>query len=322
MTLKENCSNNSYENRNERAELEKYNKKVTGASQTKYFCVFRAGKKYKNLGMIKGFEKHMERDILVPNADPQMSKYNKVIIGNGNVTDIVREYIKDVPKIRINGNIARDLVLTTGHDFFKNMAPQERDEWIQHNINFLKENFGENCVYACVHMDETTPHIHALIVPKFYNEEKKIFQMRSNIYFDGIQKMQNWQTQYANYMSSKFSNLIRGIKGSKAKHVDIRTYYNLLSKKFDVMDGRQIESIAKRNFLLEKRTKALEFTLAKMNENGDTEKMLKKLDKLEKNNKEYKEITKAIIKKYGLKEKEIFELIDKVQGSNKKEREK
>lgn len=322
MTLKENYSNNNDENRNERAELEKYNKKVTGAAQTKYFCVFRAGKKYKNLGMIKGFEKHMQRDILVPNADPEMKKYNKVIIGNGNVTEIVREYIKDVPKIRTNGNIARDLVLTTGHDFFKNMAPQERDEWIQHNINFLKEQFGDNCVYACVHMDEHTPHIHSIVVPKFYNEEKKVFQLRSNVYFDGIQKMQNWQTQYANYMSSKFSNLMRGVRGSKAKHVDIRTYYNLLTKKFDVIDGRQIEAIAKRNFLLEKRTKALEFTLAKMNENGDTENLLKKLDKVEKNNKEYKEITKAIIKKYGLKEKEIFELIDKVQGSNKKEREK
>jgi hypothetical protein len=150
-----------------------------------------------------------------------------------------------------------------------------------------------------------------------------VYQLRSNLYFDGIEKMQNWQTQYANYMNSKFNNLMRGIKGSKARHVDIRTYYNLLSKKFDVMDGRQIESIAKRNFLLEKRTKALEFTLRKMNENGDTEKLLKKLKQENKKSEVYKKTINEIMKKYGLKQEAIEELVDKVQhSSNKKERER
>lgn len=303
-------------------ELERYNKKVFGAKGDKYFCVFRVGKKFKNIGQIKAFELHMERDMIVPNADSELSKYNKTIIGNSNVTEIVREYIKDVPKIRSNCNIARDLVLTTSHDFFKNLPPQEREKWIQENIKWLKDNFGDNCVYACVHMDETTPHIHSLIVPRFFNEEKKRYELRSNVYFDGIQKMQNWQTQYANYMNSKFDNLIRGVKGSKARHVDIKTYYNLLTKKLDIQDDRQVLAYAKYGFLMQRRMKALERTLKLMEENGDSEKLLKKLDSADKKTEIYRKTIKEITKKYGLKEKEIYELVDKVQSSNKKEREK
>lgn len=301
---------------------EEFNKKVTGASQQRYFCVFRVGKKIKSMNQVMQFEKHMERDMEVPNANPEYTKYNRIIIGDSNVAKNVQEYIYGI-KLRSNANIGVDLVLTGGHGFFTAMMPQEREEWIQENIKFLKDNFGDNCVYACIHFDETTPHIHTLIIPRFYDEQKKRYELRSNIYFDGIQKMQNWQTQYANYMNSKFSNLMRGIKGSKAKHTDIKTYYSIITKKLDVMDSRSIEAYAKRNYLIEKRVKSLEFTLTRMNKNGDTDKLLKKVNKLENNNKIYKDTIKEISKKYGIKEKEILELVDKVQGkNNKNEREK
>lgn len=293
-----------------------YNKKVTGASQTRYFCVFRVGKKIKNLNQVEMFEKHMEREMNVFNADPNHRDKNRILIGDKNVYENVKKYIYGI-KIRSNANLGVDLVLSAGNGFYYNLPKEEQEIWIQENIKFLKENFGDNCVYAVIHMDETTPHIHALIVPKFWNEEKKRYELRSNLYFDGTEKMRNWQDKYAHYMNKKFNNLMRGIRGSKAKHMDIKTYYNLINKKLDIMDGNQIQAYAKRNFLLEKRLKTLEYTLTRMNENGDTEKLLKKVNKLEKNNKVYKDTIKAISKKYGIKEKEILELVDKVQSKEK-----
>lgn len=304
----------------------KYNKKVIGASRDRYFCVFRVGKKIKDLGQVQSFEKHMQREMNVINADPSQKDKNKILIGDGNVYENVKEYIYGI-KIRSNANIAVDLVLSAGNGFYYGMPPQEQEQWIQENIKFIKDNFGDNCLYACLHMDETTPHIHVLIVPRFWDEEKKRYKLQSNKLFDGIEKMRGWQDKYANHMNSKFNNLMRGIRGSKANHIDIQTYYSLITNKLDVSNGKQVLAYAQKNYLIEKRVKALEYTLARMTENGDKEELLKKLDKTQKNNKIYKETIKAITKKYGLKKEDILELVDKVQGkeeskSSNKERQR
>ncbi|WP_252231354.1 MULTISPECIES: MobV family relaxase [unclassified Clostridium] len=302
--------------------LEKYNKKVTGARTDKYFCVFRVGKKMKDLGQVQAFEKHMEREMEVYNADPTKKDKNRILIGNKNITENVKRYIYGI-KIRSNANIAVDLVLTAGNGFYSSLPVQEKEIWIQENIKFLKENFEDNCIYATLHMDETTPHLHALIVPKFWNEKKKRHELSSNKYFDGIEKMGSWQDKYSEHMNKRFNNLIRGVRGSKAKHMDIKTYYSLITKKLDLMNDRQVLAYAQRNYLLEKRLKALEYTLMEIEQNEDTKELLKKLDKLDKNNKVYKETIKTITKKYGLKEKDILDIVVNIQNKdNKKERER
>ncbi len=302
--------------------LEKYNKKVSGARANVYFCVFRVGKKIKDLGQVEAFQKHMEREMDVVNADPRQKDKNRVLIGNNNIVENVKNHVYGI-KIRSNANIATDLVLTTGNGFYNSLPAQEKEEWVKENINFLNEHFGENCLYATLHMDETTPHIHALIVPRFYNNEKNRYELSSNKYFDGIEKMRTWQDKYSNHMNKKFSNLIRGIRGSKAKHMDIKTYYSLITKKLDLMDDRQVLAYAQRNYLLEKRLKALEYTLIEIEKNEDTNDLVEKINKLDKNNKVYKETIRAITKKYGLKEKDILDIVSKIENkNNKKERER
>lgn len=306
---------------NSNVNLDKYNKHAGDYSQ-KYFCVFRVGKKIKNMEQLCMFEKHMERDMEVPNANPELSKYNRILIGSKNIQSDVRDYIYGI-KLRSNANIGVDLVLTTGKDFFKDMNEEAKEQWIQENIKFLKDNFGDNCRYACLHLDETTPHIHALIVPRFFNQEKNKYELRSNLYFDGKDKMRDWQDKYAQRMSGRFNNLIRGIRGSKAKHMDIKTYYSLLNKKLDIKDNSQVVAYAKSNYLLEKRIKELEETVQAMSGNQDAVKLINKIEKLDKNNKTYKEVIKSLCKTYKISEKEIFAIIDKVQGkNNKNEREK
>lgn len=302
-------------------DLDKYNKHVGNSIEQRYFCVFRVGKKIKNLNRIYMFESHMNREMEVVNADPKRKRKNKILIGDKNIYENVKKYIYGI-KVRSNANLAVDLVLSAGNGFYYSLPKEEQEIWIQENIRFLKNNFGDNCIYAVLHMDETTPHIHALIVPRFFNKEKNRYELSSNKYFDGIEKMRDWQDKYAEHMGNKFNNLIRGIRGSKARHMDIQTYYSFLTKKFDVMNGNKIEVYAKRNFLLEKRLKSLEYTLSRMNENGDTEELLKKVNKLQKNNKIYKETIKVISKKYRIGEKEILELVDKVQEKGDKQNER
>ncbi|KHD14957.1 MobV family relaxase [Clostridium butyricum] len=321
LECKDSANKNYVHEESSNINLDKYNKHVGDYSQ-KYFCVFRIGKKIKYMEQVCMFEKHMERDMEVPNADPELSKYNRILIGSKNIQSDVREYIYGI-KLRINANIGVDLVLTTGKDFFKNMNEEDKEQWIQENIKFLKENFGGNCIYACLHLDETTPHIHALIVPRFWNQEKNRYELKSNLYFDGIDKMRDWQDKYAKNMKCKFNNLIRGVRGSKANHIDIKTYYSLLNQKLNIKDHSQVVAYAKGNYLLEKRIKALEKTIEAMSANQNTVKLINKIEKLDKNNKIYKEVIKSLCKTYKISEKEVYAIIEKIEGkSNKNEREK
>lgn len=40
------------------------------------------------------------------------------------------------------------------------------DNWIDANLKWLRDTFGEDNLVSCVlHMDEKTPHLHATVVP-------------------------------------------------------------------------------------------------------------------------------------------------------------
>lgn len=152
---------------------EKYNKRYSAYTGKMYFTVFRVGDKFKNkqvtyttknikdtitIDGIKGFEKHNNRTCKVENCDPEKTKLNKILIGDENVSKIVDEYLKGV-KLRDNSVIARELVLSGGNGFYKRMTKLQQQTWLNNNIKFLEDNFGANCVYAILHMDETTPHL-------------------------------------------------------------------------------------------------------------------------------------------------------------------
>ncbi|KAA6325786.1 hypothetical protein EZS27_025042 [termite gut metagenome] len=48
------------------------------------------------------------------------------------------------------------------------------DEWCQDNVDWLKKTYGvKNVVTTTLHMDGTTPHIHASVVPIVQGERRQ-----------------------------------------------------------------------------------------------------------------------------------------------------
>ena len=43
--------------------------------------------------------------------------------------------------------------------------PDRLEAWTKASTDWLRQEFGDDCVHAALHLDETTPHIHALVVP-------------------------------------------------------------------------------------------------------------------------------------------------------------
>ena len=69
-----------------------------------------------------------------------------------------------------------------------------------------------------MHLDETTPHIHAVVFP-----ENAKGRLCAKDWLGGADKLSAMQDSYARSMEGL--KLERGVKGSKARHMDIRQWY-------------------------------------------------------------------------------------------------
>lgn len=313
---------------------DKYLKKKANrrySSDARFFTVFRVGEKFKNdpnadsisIDGLAKFERHNNRKGKVPNADPKKKHLNQIIIGNENVEEIVKMYLEGV-KIRDNSVIAREIILSAGNGFWERLSDTDRQRWIDTNMKFLKDNFGDNCVYAVLHMDETTPHIHALIVPVFYNEKRKIATLNNSYYFGDKEKLSAWQDKYTDALTENFQNIFkRGIRGSKATHVDLKTYYALIKENLNELNADVILANAKENFINKKKIEELHDTLEdKEEELKLAEEIVKKNKELKEDKKLYEYVIRNLATKYNIPEVEVYKIIKNKDKSKNIERER
>ena len=139
--------------------------------------------------------------------------FNKMKLGEAIDLRIKTAYTgkKAIRKDAVKG---MSIVLTGSHDEMKKIASdgKTRNAWLNANIKFVKEEFGEdNVVRFTLHMDEKTPHIHAVIVPLTKDGRLSAKELMG----DKI-AMSERQTRYADQMQP--FGLERGVVGSKAIH--------------------------------------------------------------------------------------------------------
>lgn len=59
-----------------------------------------------------------------------------------------------------------DGIITSDSEFFANKSQAEKDKFFKDSLNFLENEYGkDNMLYASVHYDEKTPHMHFGFVP-------------------------------------------------------------------------------------------------------------------------------------------------------------
>lgn len=294
------------------------------------YAIFRISeRKYKTIAQIRHYQNHSERLVDTPNAD--ISVKNEMLVGSSDIVGDVKRYIHGI-KVRKNGVLARDLLLTASPSFFNNITELERRKWVDLNLKWLKDNFGDNCVYATLHKDEKTWHISALVVPKFYNEKKGTYALQNYKYFDGIEKLRGWQDNYALSMQEVFKSLNRGVKFSKAKHIEIRHYYAMINAKLSEDDINQVCAKARSSELLGKQVKELQGTLKayqKYSENTRNEKdmllkingaLLKSLEEMKKDKAVYTKTIKALSEIYKIPQSAVIKVITHVETKLSDER--
>ena len=209
------------------------------------FAILRISK-LKTAGNIGGLNAHLNRTMKVPNADPDLTNQNHRIIGTENLNADVQDRIKEAGITpRKNGVLAIEHLITTSPEFFNGLTKKKVEDgkyvlqgsketiqkyydFANNSVKWLKDRYGtENVVNVTVHMDEKTPHLHAIVVPIDGKGRLNAAEFLGN-----REKMRNMQDTFAEVL--KPLGLQRGISGSKAEHVAIKQYYEFLNKANEV----------------------------------------------------------------------------------------
>ncbi|MCC5659116.1 plasmid recombination protein [Nostoc sp. XA010] len=185
-------------------------------------------------GNLAGSASHTSRERETPNAD--LSVENIRFIGSNDpesrLEDLVMAKINEVSqhrKIRTDGVYCVEMLLSASPSYFRASCPtlagyyeqNKLDVWLEATHQWLSEEYGSRIVRAELHLDEVTPHVHAYFVP--VDDDG---QLRCKHFFGGRQKIQAFQDSY--YQTMRLIGLERGLKGSQAKHEDIKDFYRIV----------------------------------------------------------------------------------------------
>ena len=209
-------------------------------------------------GSDSGMSCHIERKdakgkTYVPdNADAKRTHLNRELIkfpqGVANRTEAIQYRIDHAGlhrKVGKNQTKAIRIILTGTHEQMMKLQREGKlDRWIEANIRWLKDTFGEENLVSCVlHMDEKTPHLHATIIPIVTTERKRKEREGNKKYAtksgprlsaDDVMargKLFQYQNTYAIAMNP--FGLQRGVVGSTARHKTNGQYYREQMLKYE-----------------------------------------------------------------------------------------
>jgi Plasmid recombination enzyme/Protein of unknown function (DUF3991) len=188
------------------------------------YCICRISK-LKSGGAITSSIDHVERKRDTPNANPSMVNEKFISTSSEKLVEQVYNRIGD-QTIRTNGVLCVEILLTASPEYFRpgdmtkagQWDGQQLDSWKEANKNWLTEKFGDKLVRAELHLDESTPHIHAYLVPLDENGK-----LNCKGLFGDRQKLSKFQDSYGKAMEPL--GLDRGVKGSRARHTEVKEYY-------------------------------------------------------------------------------------------------
>ena len=210
------------------------------------------------------------------NADPTLSGLNV------NYTDLtqgmrVEEYIDqqlyklremgvEMKKIRKDARGTIEVILRANNVLLKNGIPPadfDMDGWAKTSYEFVDEMFNppnheihfkgldgkqktekiQNIYHAALHLDESNPHIHFLIMP--IDEHGHL----NSKHYIGYDKFKTYQTQY--YEAAKEYGLDRGVKGTPGRAKSIQQYHAYIEdvmaqKAPEIKPGETIEEYKER----------------------------------------------------------------------------
>lgn len=178
---------------------------------------------------IKGIQFHNQREKeseTNPDIDKANSHLNYDLINGQKQIDYTEKINKVIDdnvtagkKIRKDAVRLSEFLITSDKEFFDKISPNEQKRYFKTAHEFLADRYGEkNLIYATVHYDEKTPHMHVGFVP--VTEDGRL---SAKDFFGQKKQLVSLQDDFNNYLKQNDFDLERGVSSSR-KHVETAKY--------------------------------------------------------------------------------------------------
>ncbi|WP_430786996.1 MobV family relaxase [Virgibacillus flavescens] len=131
--------------------------------------------KVKNSTASKGIQKHNQRENEKygnKDIDHDRTHLNYDLINDENIEyknrmeEVIAEGYNGQRKVRSDAIKHVDGIITSDKAFFDSLPADVQNQYFKDSLEFVKKEYGEkNLLYATVHLDEKTPHMHFGFVP-------------------------------------------------------------------------------------------------------------------------------------------------------------
>ena len=223
-----------------------------------------------NKGQMYGLDVHIERKTQNHSnreIDPARSHLNyelKPEYQNTSYTKAVNRRLAEgylgVKALRKDAVVACSFIVSSDSDFFAKLTPEQEKAYFQTAYDYIAQKYGEkNIISAKVHKDETTPHMHLVLVPLTQDGRLSAKEL-----FDR-QALLDLQAEIPKRLKAQGFKIERGTSSSK-KHLTTAEYKKMkiesqvpnekinpqdlvpktLSKRFLLKDVENIEQVADR----------------------------------------------------------------------------
>lgn len=214
----------------------------------KHFAILRH-KKIKNGRHLVSAGLHNVRGVQTDNADKDATP-PVVLIGSAKPHRDVRDQLhaREITKIRKGGNVAVEMLMAASPEWWadkgwvagRQLEDQTEElqttlaEWTKLNTAYLRQRSGDRVASLVLHLDESTPHLQALVLPVERRARKGTddfkWKLDAEIEMGSPGRLIQRQTEYAKAMAPL--GLVRGEQGAEIgseTHIPLKEHYAILS---------------------------------------------------------------------------------------------
>jgi len=201
------------------------------------FAVLRVDKrKAKAMGAIAAASAHHLRQRPTLNANPKgPAPYILHLSAGTTPYQAASHLLEDAERRNKDTVLCREVVLSASPAYFRPgresiggvFDPDRTKAWARITLAWAKRQWPDQLAAAVLHLDEQTPHIHLLIVPRVAKPEGG-WKLNSKALFDRA-RLRELQTAYGEAVAPL--GIQRGLAGSMASHTSVKQFYGAVIAK-------------------------------------------------------------------------------------------
>ena len=202
----------------------------TAATAAPYAVLRVDRRKAKAMAAIAASSAHTMREKPMPNADPEGAAPVVMHLADGKTPYQAARHLLDGAERRNRDTVlCREIVLSASPSYFRPgresmggvFEPDRVKAWATASLAWAKRQWPDQLASAVLHLDEMTPHIHLLVVPRV-KSAAGVWKLNSKALFDR-ERLRELQTGYGEALAPL--GIRRGEPGSMATHSEARQFY-------------------------------------------------------------------------------------------------